>query len=160
MVRCALGLGLRSCEIAKLALADIDWPAGTLRLRCTKSRREDLLPLPPATGEAIADYLRFERPQSTNPAVFVRHMAPRDVPIGPDAVRRVIRDAYRRIGLTHGRTHALRHSLARHLVESGGSIKEVADVLRHRSLNTSLIYAKVDSRRLQAVALPWPGSAT
>ncbi len=160
MLRCALDLGLRSSEIAKLALADIDWQAGTLRLRCTKSRREDILPLPPATGEAIAEHLRFERPESTNPAVFVRHIAPRDVPIGPDAVRRVIRDAYRRTGLTHGRTHALRHSLARHLVESGGSIKEVADVLRHRSLNTSLIYAKVDSPRLQAVALPWPGSTT
>jgi site-specific recombinase XerC len=82
------------------------------------------------------------------------------VPIGADAVRKVIRVAYLRIGLTHGRTHALRHTLARHLVESRGSIKAVADVLRHRSLNTSLIYAKLDSRRLGAVALPWPGSAT
>lgn len=160
MVRCALDLGLRVGEIAKLALADIDWQAGTLRLRRTKSRREDLLPLPPTAGTAIAAHLRFERPTSTNPAVFVRHMAPYDVPIGPDAVGKVIGRAYRRIGLTHGRTHALRHALARHLVESGGSIKEVADVLRHRSLNTSLIYAKLDSRRLGAVALPWPGSAT
>lgn len=160
MVRCALDLGLRVGEIAKLALADIDWQAGTLRLRRTKSRREDLLPLPPTARQAIAAYLRFERPTSTNPAVFVRHMAPYDVPIGPDAVGKVIGRAYRRIGLTHGRTHALRHALARHLVESGGSIKEVADVLRHRSLNTSLIYAKLDSRRLGAVALPWPGSAT
>ncbi|MEA3275330.1 MAG: site-specific integrase [Pseudomonadota bacterium] len=160
MVRCALDLGLRSSEIAKLALTDIDWQAGTLRLRRTKSRREDILPLPPTTGEAIAAYLRLERPASVNPAVFVRHMAPYDVPIGPDAVRKAIRLAYRRIGLTHGRTHALRHTLARHLVESGGSIKEVADVLRHRSLNTSLIYAKLDSRSLGAVALPWPGSAT
>lgn len=160
MVRCALDLGLRSCEIANLALADIDWQAGTVRLQHTKSRREDLLPLPPTTGKAIAEYLRFERPASTNPAVFVRHMPPYDVPIGADAVRKVIRVAYLRIGLTHGRTHALRHTLARHLVESRGSIKAVADVLRHRSLNTSLIYAKLDSRRLGAVALPWPGSAT
>lgn len=160
MVRCALDLGLRSSEIAKLALSDIDWQAGTVRLRCTKSRREDILPLPPTTGQAIAEYLRFERPATTNPAVFARHRAPHDIPIGPDAVRRVIRDAYQRIGLTHGRTHALRHTLARHLVESESSIKEVADVLRHRSLNTSLIYAKVDNRRLRAVALPWPGSAT
>ncbi len=160
MVRCALDLGLRSSEIAKLALSDIDWQVGTVKLRRTKSRREDILPLPPTTGEAIAAYLRFERPVSANPAVFVRHRAPHDVPIGPDAVRKVIRVAYRRIGLTHGRSHALRHTLARHLVESGSSIKEVADVLRHRSLNTSLIYAKVDNRRLRAVALPWPGSAT
>ena len=160
MVRCALDLGLRVGEIAKLALADIDWQAGTLKLQRTKSRREDLLPLPPTTGEAIAAYLRFERPVSINPVVFARHMAPYDVPIGPNAVGKVIGRAYRRIGLTHGRTHALRHALARHLVESGGSIKEVADVLRHRSLNTSLIYAKLDTPRLGAVALPWPGSAT
>ena len=162
MVRCALDIGLRTSEIAKLTLTDIDWQAGTVKLRRTKSRREDILPLPPTTGAAIAAYLQFERPRParTNPAVFVRHVAPHDVPISPDAVRKVIRVAYQRIGLTHGRTHALRHTLARHLVESGSSIKEVADVLRHRSLNTSLIYAKVDSRRLRAVALPWPGSAT
>ena len=160
MVRCGLDMGLRSGEIAKLALADIDWHAGTVTLRSTKSGREDLLPLPAATGQAIVDYLRFERPAGENSAVFVRHIAPRGVPIGPDAVRRVIRDAYRRIGLTHGRSHALRHTVARRLLEQGSSLKEVADVLRHRSLNTSLIYAKLDSRRLLAVALPWPGSTS
>lgn len=160
MVRCALDMGLRSGEIAKLALADIDWLAGTVTLRRTKSRREDVLPLPAATGRAIAEYLRFERPPSANRAVFVRHIAPREVPIGPDAVRRVIRDAYRRIGLSHGRSHALRHTVARRLLEQGSSLKEVADVLRHRSLNTSLIYAKLDSQRLVAVALPWPGSTS
>lgn len=160
MVRCALDMGLRSGEIAKLALTDIDWQRGTVTLRCTKSRREDVLPLPVVTGQAIVDYLRFERPRTTSPAVFVRHIAPRDLPIGPDAVRRVIRDAYRRIGLTHGRSHALRHTMARRLLAQGSSLKEVADVLRHRSLNTSLIYAKLDSERLLAVALPWPGSTS
>ncbi len=89
----------------------------------------------------------------------MRRLAPHDVPIGPDAVHRLIRDAYRRIGLNHGRTHALRHTLARRLLEPGDSLKEVADILRHRSLDTSLIYAKLDSRKLSAVALPWPGSA-
>jgi integrase/recombinase XerC len=159
IVRCALDIGLRASEIAKLTLADIDWAGGTVRLRRTKSRRQDVLPLPASTGQAIAQYLRCERPPTSNLAVFVRRNAPRDVPIGVDAVRRVVRDAYRRIGLTHGRTHALRHALARRLLEHGGSIKEVADVLRHRSLNTTLIYAKVDRPWLAAVALPWPGSA-
>src|SRR5271155_3876160 len=160
MVRCALDMGLRSSEVAKLALADIDWRAGTVTLKRTKSRRQDILPLPASTGRALADYIRRERPATTNPAVFVRCHAPRDQPIGVDAVRRVIGDAYRRIGLTHGRTHALRHTLASRLLDRGGSLKEVADVLRHRSLNTSLIYAKLDQPRLAAVALPWPGSAT
>jgi integrase/recombinase XerC len=159
MVRCALDMGLRSSEVAKVALTDIDWRAGTVTLKRTKSRRQDILPLPASTGRALADYIRHERPATTNPAVFVRRHAPRDQPIGVDAVRRVIGDAYRRIGLTHGRTHALRHTLACRLLDHGSSLKEVADVLRHRSLNTSLIYAKLDSRRLAAVALPWPGSA-
>jgi site-specific recombinase XerD len=160
IVRCALDLGLRSSEVAKLTLADIDWRNGTVTLKRTKSRRQDILPLPAATGRALADYVRHDRPATTNPAVFVRHLAPRDLPIGVDAVRRVIRDAYRRIGLTHGRTHALRHTLACRLLEHGSSLKEVADVLRHRSLNTTLIYAKLDNLRLAAVALPWPGSAS
>lgn len=160
MVRCALDMGLRCSEVALLRLADIDWRHGTVTLKRTKSRREDILPLPALAGRALADYLRYERPKSSNPAVFVRRKAPRDKPIGIDAVRRVIRDAYRRIGLTHGRTHALRHTVASRLLDRGGSLKEVADVLRHRSLNTSLIYAKLDQPRLAAVALPWPGSAT
>jgi len=160
IVRCALDMGLRSGEIAKLMLADIDWRTGTVTLKRTKSRRQDVLPLPPSTGQALAEYLRHERPATTNPAVFVRCLAPRDQPIGVDAVRRVIRDAYRRIGLTHSRTHALRHTLACRLLEHGSSLKEVADVLRHRSLNTSLIYAKLDNPRLAAVVLPWPGSAS
>jgi len=158
MVRCALDLGLRSGEVAHLQLADIDWRAGTITLKGTKSHRQDLLPLPASTGRALAAYLRHERPKTSNPAVFVRCLAPRDQPIGVDAVRRVICDAYRRIGLTHGRTHALRHALACRLLDQGSSLKEVADVLRHRSLNTTLIYAKLDHRRLSGVALPWPGS--
>ena len=160
MVRCALDLGLRSSEVAQLQLADIDWRAGTVTLRHTKSRREDVLPLLATTGRALADYLRYERPKSSNPAVFVRRLAPRDQPISPHAVRRVIRDAFGRIGLAHGRSHALRHTLACRLLDQGSSLKEVADVLRHRSLNTSLIYAKLDHPRLAAVALPWPGSST
>jgi integrase len=159
IVRCALDLGLRRGEIAKLQLADIDWRKGTVTIRRTKALRQDILPLPTVTGQALADYVRFERPKTTNQAIFVRVLAPHDQPIGPDAIHRVIRDAYRRIGLQHGRTHALRHTLACQLVNQGCSLKEVADVLRHRSLNTTQIYAKLDNRKLAAVVLPWPGSA-
>lgn len=159
MVRCALDLGLRCGEIARLALDDIDWHAGTITLRRTKGRREDILPLPETTGRAIADYLKLERPQATSRAVFVRHVAPCDQPIGPDCVRKAIRHAYARAGLPYTRAHLLRHTMASRLLAGGSSLKEVADVLRHRSLNTTLIYAKLDSRNLAAVALPWPGCA-
>jgi site-specific recombinase XerD len=159
MVRCALDLGLRSGEIAKLSLDDIDWQTGTMTLRRTKSRREDTLPLPPTAGRAIADYLRYERPPSASRALFVRRIAPCDRPLGADCVRKTIRQAYARAGLPYTRSHLLRHTMASRLLASGSSLKEVADVLRHRSLNTTLIYAKLDSRNLSAVALPWPGGA-
>ncbi len=158
IVRCALDLGLRSCEIARLHLDDIDWQAGTIRLRRTKGRRDDVLPLPVATGEAIAAYLRLERPKTVHRAVFARHVAPREQMVGPDLVRKTIRQAYARAGLPYTRSHLLRHTMASRLLAGGSSLKEVADVLRHRSLNTTLIYAKLDSRSLTEVALPWPGS--
>lgn len=160
IVRCALDLGLRSGEVARLSLDDIDWRAGTITLRHTKSRREDVLPLPAITAEAIAAYLKHERPKTRNRAVFVRHVAPRDEPVGADLVRKTIRRAYARAGLPYTRSHLLRHTMANRLLAGGSSLKEVADVLRHRSLNTTMVYAKLDSRTLVEVALPWPGSAT
>ena len=159
MVRLALDLGLRRAEIAGLALEDIDWRAGTIRLRRTKGGREDALPLPETTGRAIADYLRLERPPTTSRRVFVRRTALRGRPIGPDCVGKTIRQAYARAGLPYTGAHLLRHTMASRLLASGSSLKEVADVLRHRSLNTTLIYAKLDTRSLSAVALPWPGDA-
>ena len=160
MVRCGLDLGLRSGEIAALALDDIDWCAGTLTLPRTKSRREQVLPLPDATGRALAAYLKYERPQTTHRQVFARHVAPREERIGPHLVRKSIRQAYQHAGLPYTGSHLLRHTMARRLLSSGSSIKAVADVLRHRSLNTTQIYAKLDSRNLRTVALPWPGSTS
>jgi integrase len=160
MVRCLVDLGLRACEVARLHLDDIDWQAGTLRLVRGKSRRDDVLPMPTQTGRAIVDYLTLERPATTNRAVFVRHVAPYDVPIRVGVVRRAVMAAYRRCGWTGMRVHTLRHSMASRLLLKGTPLKEIADILRHRSLDTSAIYAKVDTRRLAAVALPWPGYAS
>ena len=160
IVHIALDLGLRSSEVAHLGLDDIDWGASTITLRRTKGRREDVMPLPVATGQAIADYLQYERPFTNNRAVFVRNVAPRDQPVSPDLIRQSIRQAYARAGLPYTRSHLLRHTMASRLLAGGSSLKEVADVLRHRSLNTTLVYAKLDSRNLAEVAMPWPGSAS
>lgn len=159
IIRCALDLGLRSGEIANLRISDIDWRAGTVTLKGTKSLRQDILPLPVETGQALADYLQHERPPSISPSVFVIHRGDHDRGVTAGAVRGVIWSAYRHIGLKHTRSHALRHAFACRLVERGSTLKEVADLLRHRSLNSTLIYAKLDTPKLAAVALPWPGSA-
>jgi integrase/recombinase XerD len=157
MVRCLTDLGLRASEVVQLHLDDIDWRASTIRLTANKSRRVDILPLPSEMGRAIADYLRTERPQTTNRSLFVRHVAPLDKPIKAGVVRTAVKQAYRRCGWPHSRVHILRHSLASRLLQAGTPLKEIADILRHRSLDTSVIYTKVDLNRLSAVALPWPG---
>lgn len=159
IVRCIVDLGLRTHEVSSLSLDDIDWASGTLRIMKGKSRRVDVMPLPQATGCAIAEYVRFERPPTDNRQVFVRHVAPVDEPVSPNVVRNTVRNAYRRCGLPYTRVHILRHTLAGRLLDTGGTLKEVADVLRHRQLDTTLIYAKVDMNRLRAVTMPWPGSA-
>jgi site-specific recombinase XerD len=160
MVRCLTDLGLRCREVANLRLEDINWIDGTLRLAETKTRRIDTLPLPDATGAAIAAYLREERPRTSNRAIFVRHVAPYDTPVKSRVVQRAVQAAYRRCGWKRSRVHIIRHSVASRLLRAGTPMKEIADVLRHRSLDTSAIYTKIDLSRLASVALPWPGSAS
>ena len=157
MVRCLTDLGLRTNEVVLLQLSDIDWRRGTISISRSKGRRFDVLPLPPETGDAIAAYLQHERPPSTNRAIFVRHVAPYDLPIQKDVVRRVVFDAYKRCGWSGTRVHILRHSVASRMLNAGVPMKQIADVLRHRSIDTSMIYTKVDLQRLAAVAMPWPG---
>ena len=158
MVRCIADVGLRASEVVGLTLADIDWIAGTIRISQSKSRRADILPLPQETARAIAEYLRHERPRCDSRRVFVRHVAPVEKPVGPGVVRRAVWAAYRRCGIAHTRVHILRHTLAKRLLDSGSTLKDVSDLLRHRALDTTLIYAKVDTPRLAAIAMPWPGS--
>lgn len=161
IVRCLLDLGLRSFEVAALRLEDIDWKNATLTVRVGKSHRVDILPLPAATGNAIAAYLHKARPATESRAVFVRHRAPLDVPVDAGVIRSVVRQAAARSGLAdplHG-PHRLRHSAATRMLQGGTTLKEIADILRHRSLDTTAIYAKVDLTRLSAIAQHWPGGA-
>jgi integrase/recombinase XerD len=155
---CLSGLGLRAGEVARLTLDDVDWRAGTIALAPGKSRRGERLPLPAYIAEALADYLRHGRPETRVRFLFVHHRPPRGQGIRPSVVRSSARLAYARAGLDARitGTHVLRHTAATRLLRSGASMKEVADVLRHRSLDTSSVYAKVDLPALTAVALPWP----
>ena len=161
MARCLVDLGLRASEVARIELDDLNWREGTLRIRTTKSRRVDVLPLPAPTGQAIVQYLRHTRAQRMGHALFVRHRAPIDAPVSTAIVRDTVRLAFARCGLAarYGGTHVLRHTAATRLLQAGASLKDIADLLRHRCLDTSTIYAKVDLAKLAAMAAPWPGSA-
>jgi len=156
---CLLQLGLRSSEVAQLSLDDFDWRSGTVRL-AGKPRRTRLLPLPAGLARALVAYLRRGRPRAATRQVFVRHTTPVGGPLTIRAVRSVIRTAWRRAGIpvpSQG-THALRHTAATRLLRSGATLKDIADILGHRSIDTAAVYAKVDLGRLGDVASPWPGT--
>ena len=159
IVQCLATLGLRPGEVANLCLDDIDWRGGTLQIRTRKNRRGAVLPLPRVVGQALVAYLSGERPATDERRVFVAHQeGHRGKPLSSARVSRVATLAVRRAGVDAPRTGAyvFRHTVASRMVRAGASLKEVADVLGHRSLDSTTIYAKLDLPRLREVALPWP----
>ncbi len=159
MVLCMTELGLRISEVAHLSLDDLDWRKGTLRLAKNKGGRERLLPLPQRLGRALASYLRRGRPAVAHQRhVFLCHHFPYGTPLSIGQVGYAIKMAYSRAGIPITRTHLLRHSFATNLHQQGASVKALADVLGHRSLESTTIYTRVNLRQLRSVAMPWPGS--
>jgi len=151
-------LGLRAGEVAALGLGDIDWHAGEIVVR-GKGRREERLPLPADVGEALVGWLRRGRPRCACAAVFTRVRAPHR-PLASSGVSAIVRAACRRAGLPELNAHRLRHTAATEMLRAGAGLSEVGQVLRHASLLTTAIYAKVDRDRLRTLALPWPGVAS
>ncbi len=159
IVQCLSSLGLRPGEVTDLCLDDIDWRGGTIEVRIRKNRRGAVLPLPRVVGQALVDYLSGERPATDERRVFVQHVGVRrGKPMSRTAVSSVVVRALRRAAVDTPLAGAFvfRHTVASRMVREGASLKEVADVLGHRSLNTTTIYAKLDLPRLREVALPWP----
>jgi len=151
-------LGLRAKEVAELSLDAIDWRVGTLTIATSKARRASVLPLSAHVGRAIAAYLRHGRPPTRERHVFVRHFVPVGASLRSANVVGAVQRAFRRAKLdvpSRG-AHTLRHTAATEMVRAGVSLKAVADVLRHRSIDTTAIYTTVDLPRLREVALPWP----
>jgi site-specific recombinase XerD len=150
-------LGLRACEVSALELGDIDWRAGTVTVR-GKGRRDERLPLPSDAGGALACYLRDGRPAGGGSRrVFLLSRA-RGGGMSPSAVKSVVRRACLRAGLPEAGAHRLRHSAATGMLRAGAPLAEIGQVLRHRSMSTTAIYAKVDHGALAQLAMPWPGA--
>jgi integrase/recombinase XerD len=149
-------LGLRRGEVAALRLDDIDWRAGELVVRGKRSR-SDRLPLPPDVGRAIAAYLKHGRPPCPRREVFLTARAPLG-PVAAGTVASTVRRACRRAGVEVVGSHRLRHTAACDMVSAGVPLVQVAQVLRHHSLQTTAHYARVDVDALRLVAAPWPGS--
>lgn len=151
-------LGLRAGEVVNLTLDDIRWSAGEITVQ-GKGGRQARLPLPQKVGQALADYLKKGRPSCSSRRVFIRSQAPRQGFPNGSAVTMLVRRALERAGVSSARkgAHLFRHSLATNMLRRGASLAEIGQILRHRGLNTTAIYAKVDFDALLTLAQPWPG---
>ncbi len=153
---CLARLGLRAAEVAALTLEQIQWRRGVICLGAGKGRRERQLPLPKDVGQALANYLEHRRVQSDSRRVFcaLRH----GQGLGAAAISQVARRALQQAAIQTPRpgAHLLRRTLASHLVQRGVSLKAVADLLGHRCLDTTRIYASLNQSMLLEVARPWP----
>lgn len=151
--------GLRNRELRELELGDIRWRAGELVLRHTKGHRDRVVPLLEQTGAALAEYVLHARPLTTERRVFLSCVPPARALCNSSSISRIVRFRLERAGISiqRGGAHLLRHSLATRLVEQRRPIKEVADLLGHRNIDTTSIYVKVAVTQLADVALPFPG---
>jgi integrase/recombinase XerD len=151
-------LGLRGGDIVRMRLADIDWPHGTITV-CGKGRREVRLPLPQDAGDAVLAYLRKSRPRVAIPDLFLCMQAPyRSMP-NSGTVSSIVSAALRRAGIVKPPSRGanlLRHSAATAMLRAGASLGAVSGMLRHRSVDMTAHYAKVDVAMLMQVVQPWP----
>lgn len=151
-------LGLRAGEIVLLELDDIRWRTGKIMIR-GKGRVIEPVPLIADVGEALAQYLRKDHPKDECRRVFRRVYPPYGGFAGPAAVGHIVRAALARAGVKRsgrGAAHLFRHGLATQMIRSGATLTEISEVLRHRSLNSTAVYAHVSFEALRAVAAPWP----
>ena len=151
-------LALRPGDIAALRLDAIDWQQAVLTL-CGKSRRTAALPLPQEVGDALKDYILRARPRTPDATVFQRALAPH-AGLTSQAIGSIVKRAMKRAGIAGDGLPAaslFRHSRATHLLRGGASLETVGALLRHQSVQTTAIYARVDVPMLLSVAQPWPG---
>jgi len=145
--------GLRTSEVSKLRLEDIDWENDRILIRRAKRMEPQIYPLAPTVGNAIAKYLRRVRPQCPHREVFITLAAPFHA-VSRSVLYTMVSRRITGLGilLPHKGPHSLRHACATHLVSLGFSIKEIGDHLGHRSFSATRIYAKVDMKGLREVA--------
>lgn len=149
-------LGLRRGEVAALGLDDIDWRSGELAV-VGKGNRVERLPLPVQPGAAVVAWLTDGRPPCATRLVFTT-LNPPGRPLSSGAIGHIMGSLCRTAGVDRIGAHRLRHTLASDMLRAGASLAEVGQVLRHRSMRSTAIYAKVDEVALRLLARPWPGT--
>jgi len=151
-------LGLRAGDIVNMRFEDVDWDKGLLRVH-GKGRREVRLPLPQDAGDALLTYLEQMRPPVVIDRVFLCANAPHRAFSSSTAVSTIVRSALARAGISNPPSkgaNLLRHSAATSMLRAGATLDAISTVLRHRSLDATAHYAKVDILMLRTIVQPWP----
>jgi len=145
--------GLRRGEVERLTLDDIDWITEAIHITRPKLRRPQCYPLWPAVGESILRYLRQARPRCAHRAVFLTIKAPYR-PLSGASISAMVamRLAQQGVKLNRVGAHCLRHACAAQLMDAGFTLKQIADHLGHRSMDSTRIYTKIDMQGLRQVA--------
>ena len=155
---CFLELGILRSEVKDLLLDDIDWKNSTVTICSSKTSQSRILPLPVRLGKALACYLKNGRPKTDSRNVFIRYSVPKGKPVTTYIIDSAMAKVHKRAGLADqcSGTHIFRHTLATVMHQKGATLKEVADILGHKCIDTTTIYTKVNLAMLVKVALPWP----
>ena len=153
-------LALRAGDVVHLRLDALDWEGARVRV-CGKSRRETRLPLPQDAGDAVLDYIEHARPRIGEDRVFLTVRAPFRPFTSSNAITDIVIQALKRAGMDGVKpkgAYLFRHSAATNLLRAGASLDVIGALLRHRSPDTTVIYAKTDRPMLLEVAQPWIGA--
>ena len=158
IIMCLSELGVRAGDLMSLELDDIDWKAGTFRLRQVKQRREMELPLSRKLVLALQTYVNRGRPACASKCVFVHDRAPLGQRLTAGSVSNILKklSASANLPTLVQSSHAFRRVFATRMLNAGATPKQIADVLGHQSINTTLRYARADMNALEQVTLPWP----
>jgi integrase/recombinase XerD len=151
-------LGLRLQEVLALQLDDVDWPAGDIVIN-GKGGYVDRMAFPADVAAALTEYIEQDRPATSATGVFVDHKAPFGTLTSATQLHRQLGEIFEKLGIkvpARTGTRVFRHTYATRSLNGGKSLAEVANLLRHRRLNTTMIYARTDLNRLREVARPWP----
>jgi integrase/recombinase XerD len=149
--------GMRPTQLVHLALDDLDWRASSMRVPPAKRGRGVEVPITAAVGQAFIEYLRDGRPPTAERRIFLS-LDPPFHPLAAGSIYNVVAQAFRRAGVVtpHRGSRAIRHAWATRALAQGQRLKTIADLLGHRSLESTRIYTKVDLPQLRTVGLSWP----
>jgi integrase/recombinase XerD len=151
--------GMRAGEVTTLRLDDVDWRHETIRIRHNKNGATSYLPLLPEVGEAMLQYLQKSRPKTAFREAFIRCCAPYRPFKNGSNLGRLVRRRFEDAGvITKGKRgpHTFRHARAVSMLRAAVPLKEIGDLLGHRSADSTLVYLKLATEDLRAVAMDIP----